>query len=103
MKVKHTPGPWEMSANVTKHTSICTVYGTGQGWIDVHAPNGSEAEDYREESLANAVLISAAPDMLQALLALNEIQHGKHPLKINVMAAWALLDAAIAKVKGGAA
>jgi len=64
---RHTPGPWEQKIQSCGFWSICTVYGTEQGWIEIHAPNGSHTADVRAESTANARLIAAAPDLLEAL------------------------------------
>jgi len=65
--IKHTPGPWEQKIQSCGFWSICTVYGTEQGWIEIHAPNGSDTADIRAESTANARLICASPDLLAAL------------------------------------
>lgn len=89
---KHTPGPWIVSAH-----EMGTFVRCAGGYIISGPVNQRPGHE------ANAHLIAAAPDLLEALLALNELQHGKHPLEINVMAAWALLDAAIAKATGGEA
>ena len=64
---RHTPGPWEQKIQSCALWSICTVYGTEQGWVEIHAPNGSHTADVRAESTANARLIAAAPDLLEAL------------------------------------
>ncbi len=64
---KHTPGPWEQKIQSCGFWSICSVYGTEQGWIEIHAPNGSPTADIRAESTANARLICAAPDLLAEL------------------------------------
>ena len=64
---RHTPGPWEQKIQSCGFCSICTVYGTDQGWVEIHAPNGSHTADVRAESTANARLIAAAPDLLEAL------------------------------------
>ena len=78
---KHTPGPWTtwsdreenevygrvigMRINAGRDRSIGTVHGF------------QSAEDgIRQEAFANASLISAAPDMLQALLVLRSYFEG---------------------------
>ena len=64
---QHTPGPWEQKIQSCGFWSICTVYGTEQGWVEIHAPNGSHTADIRAESTANARLICASPDLLAEL------------------------------------
>lgn len=68
-KVKHTDGPWE----VREHSEALWVYpvaGCGMGWVGdsylsvcLGSENGAEA---------NARLIAAAPDLLEAVWALVE-------------------------------
>jgi len=78
---QHTPGPWEQKIQSCGFWSICTVYGTEQGWIEIHAPNGGDTEDCRAESTANARLICAAPELLEALQtalqAFSEMHHAR--------------------------
>ena len=78
--MKHTQGPWT-DTRVYKdfeNTPYCfRVYGNN-GKTTVHSQkvNGMELE-----ALANARLISAAPDLLEALKALlNRINHNTDPL-----------------------
>lgn len=60
--MKHTPGPWIISANNTEPNTI--KIGTGEkGWLGVAQSFG----DTQEEAEANANLIIAAPAMLEAL------------------------------------
>ena len=66
MSTQHTPGPWEVKKGAAMLNSVCTVYGTEDGWVDIAAPIPM-ADDYRAESSANARLIAAAPDLLEAL------------------------------------
>jgi hypothetical protein len=60
---KFTPGPWKTSG-VNPHR-IIAVEGRSVG-LEICATKGFLAE-YREQSLANAQLIAAAPDLLAAL------------------------------------
>lgn len=61
---KHTPGPWETGSLMTR------VEVLPQGWnmplciADCHAGHAPESE---AERVANARLLAAAPDMLEAL------------------------------------
>lgn len=89
MSAGHTPGPWETSHD-------------GHGGIYVGDKNGRQVGfvSLRSEQEANARLIAAAPELLEALRDLladydGSIEPGES----------ALIDkarAAIAKVKGGA-
>jgi hypothetical protein len=97
---KHTPGPWIVSSQHNDwHDKMDGVIVRSCNDAEIWPAGAQKLGD----EMADMQLIAAAPDMLEALLALNELQHGKHPLQINVMAAWALLDAAIAKATGAAA
>jgi hypothetical protein len=62
---KHTPGPWKFKTAANGDNGI-SAYDTGifaEAFADVrHA-----GENNREEALANARLIAAAPEMLEAL------------------------------------
>jgi hypothetical protein len=105
---KHTPGPWatdeadhdapyqDIKIKAGKHRTVCTV------WID-DAP----VRDFNAEQAANARLIAAAPDLLEALTKLLDMHErcdaGFAP---HVELRFAIRDmarAAIAKATGGAA
>jgi hypothetical protein len=69
---KHTPAPWKICGGMTPHFKAIT---SSQGYIvfsmadrDRHTEHGKtiKAPDYDTQS-ANARLISAAPDLLEAL------------------------------------
>lgn len=71
---KHTPGPWELDYD-TRPAEVCTIYNTpnqpsedglGQRFVYVRGPIGYWEAD-EDENLANAKLIAAAPDLLEAL------------------------------------
>jgi hypothetical protein len=96
---QHTPGPWNIcleSAHrpelVTAHPNknICSVWS-----------GGSASQIEPEEWRANARLIAAAPEVLEALIILlgdsNKPEHRYQCDRINIA------RAAIAKAKGGAA
>lgn len=91
---KHTPGPWRWSANcrevVAPGKSICRI---DPGMlISFHAPDESER-------LANAQLIAAAPDLLEAL-EIAEAFLARQPQTIDVSGVLGEVQAAIAKAKG---
>jgi len=69
---QHTEGPWEISTDGAG-ADICVIYGgprrptddgKGQGWVYV---TGARRILDESEQEANANLISAAPDLLEAL------------------------------------
>lgn len=70
-EAKHTPGPWTIGTSAGYNAShvysgedgVCTVYG-----IFSHQSVQQVVDDPRcAEGMANARLIAAAPDMLEAL------------------------------------
>lgn len=73
---KHTPGPWEIDT-VTRPAEICTIHHVPpqgeekQRWVYVRGAIGYWEADANEQ-LANARLIAAAPDLLQAAKAVVE-------------------------------
>lgn len=91
---KHTPGPWVIRQGDEWTNSIVTQHGT--------LPNG-EANDWevasynlrRDEAKANARLIAAAPELLEALrVAFGHVDRDTH---------WndhALIAAVLAKLEG---
>lgn len=60
---KHTPGPWTAYDNAAYGTAIMAGSATGQYVASVQKYVGLSLETYQ----ANARLIAAAPDMLEAL------------------------------------
>lgn len=93
MNAKHTPGPWVASHN-SWETS--TVYADGRVVAeclidaDVSEENQHELEPIKE---ANARLIAAAPELLEALQEVIAISDRKHD-------AWDKAKAAIARATG---
>ena len=68
-KTTHTPGPWKLLHHTAaQHDGDRAIYGPGDKWIaDMNGgPNDNS------ETLANARLIAAAPDMLRALKQLSK-------------------------------
>lgn len=91
MENKHTLSPWEVSKKFPTH-----VY----KWIDgntfrIVATCDSHEKD--EQAQADARLIAAAPDLLEALEPFSELV-GRSPLQLNEMMRKA--KAAIAKARG---
>jgi hypothetical protein len=71
MTTKHTPGPWiatydgTVSLTSGKERKVANAYAPGVGYVD--DGTGTGYEDYWATATANAHLIAAAPDMLEAL------------------------------------
>ncbi len=61
MTTKHTPGPWEV------FDTICIGVMSTPRECDVAHCSGHDSGRSRDEELANARLIAAAPDLLTAL------------------------------------
>jgi hypothetical protein len=67
---KHTPGPWQVQ-DAYLNVFTCTNGTTG---LTVHLAkvNAVQCAGGRAEALANARLIAAAPDLLEALVELSK-------------------------------
>lgn len=98
METKHTPGPWKVGEKfygVTNQTWICftddvfdyklaTVY------------NGTKITNDQVE--ANAKLIAAAPDLLEAcIMAFDNMQNGESKTKYRLVTCLNALEEAIKK------
>lgn len=75
-EAKHTPGPWDAEID-SDHDSACDIEITAKGAV-VISVLGSDSfacfdeesegwERFSQEQVANANLVAAAPDMLEAL------------------------------------
>lgn len=85
MRTTHTPGPWTVDGN--------EIFGPpDEGNID------SGVVVARRVNPADAALIAAAPDLLEALRMIEEVASGRVPLVNNWVASVA--RAAIAKATG---
>ena len=62
MKPKHTPGPWGFE----NHGSI-EIWNQNTKIAIINGAHEFESEQYGPENLANARIIAAAPEMLEAL------------------------------------
>lgn len=88
----HTPGPWtvfkdsrDYRPGIEADAFSVVIYGYGDD------DDGGVQGKSKEEEIANAYLIAAAPDMLEALKNL-ENDDGHIPLE-----AWKMVQSAIAK------
>lgn len=110
-EMKHTPGPWLTDRNNAHSGQIATIYGClGNDWVEVWTGSWCFEDTLLDEERqeANARLIAAAPELLDALQAAKntlvafKFQPGEancweHHDEENL----AMVDAAIAKATGG--
>ena len=94
-KIEHTPGPWRSFAGaiyIGEHTAPVFIART----CHPDREKGASIADGHER-LANADLIAAAPELLEALEALVLLPNKQRPAEV-----WEAARAAIAKARGGA-
>lgn len=65
---KHTPGPWNY--HTEPQPNGCPTIGTSNGLQVAMLSHSILHEDQRDVAYANAQLVSAAPDLLEALKAI---------------------------------
>lgn len=95
MNTQHTPGHWVIDDGFVRTEDMIYSMKSNPTWLAV----GIEDEDGFAESVAychpdNAMLISAAPEMLQALQAVSDYFSGKDSLLASQV------NSALAKAKG---
>lgn len=79
MKAKHTPGPWTLTADGAGWYIECSPE-RGHSVAYIRAEIGEEDPDTSDdEKEANARLIAAAPELLDALIALLGVAPSKAP------------------------
>lgn len=94
---KHTPGPWRINPRAA--TSIISSSGRGIASAGGYFTNTEEPDRLESESIANARLISAAPDLLAALkLCKEQIYNPVYPEEAEH--AKRIAESAIAKAEG---
>ena len=94
--MKHTPGPWE-------HRGLTMISGRKADDVKFTLANVTPAGDlhYATESAANARLIAAAPELLEALgLALATIERLERHAPGTAQGTRDVIAAAIAKAEG---
>ena len=100
---KHTPGPWLTAIQECHTGDIATVYHTTDGWVSIWSENWAITGMDREEQSANARLIAAAPDLLEALkLMVEQFTKGNAPSTVKDSETRIKAHAAIAKATGTA-
>ena len=93
-ELKHTPGPWTTSGPAQfSSTPNCMVYASHEnGHLVASCDPGNSPNQ-----AANANLIAASPELLEACIAARAklgMSHAEHPV-------WRMLDEAIKKATGG--
>ena len=105
VRSKHTPGPWEVFDDV-EGCEFPGIDNAGESIVLCGSifDDGGIRGDTKEERLANARLIAAAPDMLEAIeeTLQSVVMNRLHDTIEISRDAIELLRAALAKAKGGA-
>ena len=94
---KHTPGPWALDGG-NHIVSMAALSGSVRVAV-IDTPDIHAAVDW-PEAHANARLVSAAPDLLEALTALVGLARMRAAPLGDYVSALAVADAAIAKATG---
>jgi hypothetical protein len=98
-KTKHTPGPWEIEEREhSRRQVIRTKQGVITELINYGHAGGINAVCFIEELRANARLIAAAPDLLEACRAIAALMDGQGRRNLPLVSGMA--RAAIAKAEG---
>jgi len=103
-RTAHTPGPWELET-VPTSIGICHKIGpfgndTGRIKYACVYDDGSHLQHPNPELLANARLMVAAPELLEALKWVRDKHHRTLAPYCHTQE-WDVLIAAIAKAEGG--
>jgi hypothetical protein len=100
MSMKFTPGPW--SIHPVASTAVVGSTGFVVAACGGHSSNARDPEELHSELQANARLIAAAPDLLEAARAAMLVLAGEHDTDSARQHAESLARAAIAKAAGSA-
>jgi hypothetical protein len=71
-KGKHTPGPWRVTYPGGFNYKVIPHYGPCVCVVDGTYADLMTSEEHEVEHIANAKLIAAAPELLEALIALEK-------------------------------
>jgi len=107
--VPHTPGPWHVDRNNVHAGQIATIHHClGNAWVEVWTDTwcfeGTVLDEARQE--ANARLIAAAPELLEALILMVRTHDEPAESSLQEMKELRWLESAravIAKATGAAA
>lgn len=89
--MKHTPGPWTLEYDYS-----LVMPAKDGNHIVTGGPIGPD-EASREEKRANARLIAAAPELLEAIELLSKILFNTHPLSVDQEHVKLIINSAIQK------
>ena len=96
---KHTPGPWKVNANVGKRGEIGVVADAAPCVI----AHGMSEKHWPEIAQANAQLVAAAPELLEALEHICNLLKANNGRAVADVNGWAAKGRqAIAKARGQA-
>ena len=98
-KDKHTPGPWNIGSSDLPVSGMSVHGGNRQHTTIARLVDSSLVGMPFDENYANARLMSAAPDMLEALKRLEAVYRVSHSAKTRADC-WRQARAAIAKATG---
>lgn len=90
--MKHTPGPWKVWTHPRNENEVYVDGANGRSVCYV-----IHDDDERKEQKADAVLIAAAPDLLEALKAYQEANRVSNDSQAEL---YEMAEAAIAKAEG---
>lgn len=100
---KHTPGPWRICGEYSSLKDEIGAEGRAVATVWTRKPADGTHERMPipwDEGLANARLIAAAPDLLEAAIELKDACNRPSAARTRAEA-WRRLDHAIAKATGG--
>lgn len=98
--VQHTPGPWTVSDEIDRiYNGNVIRYDTGERNGVVAIACDFNRFDRDAEREANARLIAAAPELLEAIRAANVQRDPRHRISMLVND-WQRIEAAVAKATG---
>ena len=102
MSAKHTPGPWLTDRGNVHTGQIATIHHClNNDWVEIWTDKWAETGLGEGEQEANARLIAAAPELLDALTEIVAAADGDGWKQLD--ATFAAARAAIAKATGGKA
>ena len=79
METKHTPGPWKATKLVNNFINIEHSQRNVKGAITLALCRVQARQTWKNEAEANARLIAAAPDLLEALQEAKHMFAGEYP------------------------
>ena len=105
MSTKHTPGPWTIGRSADNTPAVCVPCPNSSGFVVAHINRLPKLGLVKGDVDANARLIAAAPEMLEALLHVQRILEGSaleslYSARERRLATLNIVNTAIAKAEG---